>query len=479
VQVPDATTMRFGGDGVVSLDYPLGSAGSAADFGAGRPVDGLARFPDFVVTFAPDPLAGLRAYHDALAGLHAVAAAAPPGTRPSWWSDPIVDTWGEQMATGVQRGSPRYGADWVRAFVRSWQQRYHVDHFTVVIDSRWQERIGDSLPDAIRFGGVQGMRSLIAGLHAQGLHVLLWWPMWAHRIDVIPMNARQARLLQGERLIDPTAPDFVTTMTQTVADMLGSGPQQLGADGLKLDWQYDITDHLADPGVASGARALYRYMDVIHTAAHALRPDALIDASAAAPQFTAVADAVRLYDAWSNTEWDRRAAMVAALDPEMLIDGDGWEATPADMVAHTVASTVYGTPALYFSTTWMGGAAIPPALSDDLGAVVGLAPLKGQGYAVPLGTEWEYLVGSTVTARTFADERALVVRPAVCTPAWQATVATTIGGRLLVPVLGPRLVDVVDSAGRRIAATPVAQGVVLSARPGGVYRLSFTGGCRA
>jgi hypothetical protein len=48
-----------------------------------------------------------------------------------------------------------------------------------------------------------------------------------------------------------------------------------------------------------------------------------------------------------------------------------------------------------------------------------------------------------------------------------------------VPVLGPRLVDVVDSASRRIAATPVAQGVVLSARPGGVYRLSFTGGCQA
>src|SRR5258708_38964862 len=61
VQVPDATTMQLGRDGVVRIDSPLAHAGSTPDFGAGPPVDGLVRFPDFLVTLAPDPLTGLRA----------------------------------------------------------------------------------------------------------------------------------------------------------------------------------------------------------------------------------------------------------------------------------------------------------------------------------------------------------------------------------------------------------------------------------
>jgi len=477
VQLPDATTMSLGHDGAISVDYPLGRTGGT-DVGACTAVDGSMRLPDFVVTFAGDPIAGLRAYHDALTAEHAVAVASPPGSRPQWWSEPLVDTWGEQMATGAQRGSPHFGADWVRSFVRDWRARYHVQHFTVVIDSRWQARIGDSLPDPLRFGGVAGMRKLVDELHAQGLHVMLWWPMWARRIDVIPMSARQARLLSGEHVIDPTAPDFETTMARTVEDLVGTGPGELNADGLKLDWQYDIPDSLGHAEQAWGARALYRYMDTIHTVAHALRHDAMIDASAAAPQFADVADAVRLYDAWSAAEWDRRAAIVAAADPDMLIDGDGWQTDNVDTLPHTVASTVYGTPAVYFSSTWLGGTPIPADVSDQVGAVVALSALKGQGRAVPLpGDEWEYQVGRLVTARTFAGDRALVVRSATCTPTWRATVVTTVGGRVLVPMSGRRLLGAVDSLGRRAVATPNAHGVMLTMRAGGVYTLTFSGGC--
>ncbi|HEV7679802.1 MAG TPA: hypothetical protein VGQ42_14660 [Candidatus Dormibacteraeota bacterium] len=478
VQVPSATSMRVGHDGAVSIDYPLASVDATADLGAGTGQAGMLRFPDFVVTFAADPLTGLRAYHDALVGLKAVTVASPPGSRPAWWSEPIVDTWGEQMAVHAFRGSPAFTADWVRSFAADWKARYHVDHFTLVIDSRWQERIGDPMPDPLRFGGVAGMRALIDELHAQGLHVLLWWPMWAHRIDTIPLSAKLARTATPERLIDPTTTSFQSEMAATVGALVGSGGDALAADGLKLDWQYNIPATVSNPARGYGALALYRYMDAIHSSAHRLRPDAMIDASAAAPQFAAVADTLRLYDAWSTAEWDRRAALVAAVNPDMLIDGDGWQVDATTVIPHTVASTVYGTPAMYFGKTWVGGLPITPALTDQLGAVVSLSSIKGQGHPVPLaGGEWQYEVGKAVTARTFAHAHALVVRAPACAQNWHGTVTSTVPGRLLVPMAGSRLVSAVDSAGHRVAAQLVAQGVMLTLRAGAVYQLNFAGGC--
>jgi hypothetical protein len=162
----------------------------------------------------------------------------------------------------------------------------------------------------------------------------------------------------------------------------------------------------------------------------------------------------------------------------VLIDGDGWQADTASLVPHTVASTVYGTPSYYFGRTLMGAVPIATALSDELGAVLSLSGIKGQGQAVPLADgEWQYEVGSMVTAQTFAQDHAVVVRAPVCGPTWKSTVASTVAGRLLVPMSGRRLVAAVDGAGHRVPATLVAHGVLLTVRAGGVYQLSFSGGC--
>ena len=478
VQVPSATSIGLNRDGALAIDYPLARAGDAPDFGAGPPDGALVRFPQFVVTFSSDPQGGLRAYHDALSALHAITVASPPGSRSAWWSEPLVDTWGEQMAEKAHRSSPLFTADWVRGFVADWKQRYHLEHFTLIIDSRWQERIGEAMPDPVRFGGVAGMRALVDAMHAQGVHVLLWWPMWAHGIPTIPMTAKQARRAAPSQMVDPTASSFATQMAATVTTLVGTGPDALGADGLKLDWQYDIPETLANPGDAYGALALYRYMDAIHTVAHALRHDAMIDASSVAPQFAAVADTVRLYDAWSTADWDRRAAIAAAVDPDVLIDGDGWQVDAATVVPHTVASTVYGTPSYYFGRTFTGQVPIAASLSDQIGAVLALSGIKGQGRPVPLADgEWQYEVGKLVTAQTFAHDRALVVRPPTCGAQWKDTVATTVAGRLLVPISGRTLLGAADSAGHRVAATAVAGGVLLTVRAGGVYTINFSGGC--
>jgi hypothetical protein len=472
VQVPSATTLRLMVDGGVAVDYPPALVARGADLGAGTAVGGLVPFPDLLVTFAADPYAGLRAYHDALVPRGEATAAAPPGSRPAWWSEPMVDTWGEQMATHAARSSPLYTADWVRQLAAQWRRRFGVSAVTLVIDSRWQARIGDPDPDPVRFGGLAGMRTLISDLHAQGDHVLLWWPMWAWHVAHVPPSTATLRAARADQIVDPTASAFDAAATSNVATLLGDGPDQLGADGLKLDWGYDIPRRLADPGRGWGAAALHRYLRVLHTAAHAVRPDALVDASAVAPQFAAVADSVRLYDAWSEADWNRRALVVSAVDPDSLIDGDGWQATAASMVTHTVASTVYGTPALYFVTRLANGTAIPPALAQDLGAVVGLSGDKGQGRARSLGGgDWAYLDPSGVTARSFAGSTGLVV--------WQSsacgTAVSALGGRVVVPLDRLARMVVRDGSGRIVAVRSTAAGLSLTMLRGRPYHLQRPG----
>jgi hypothetical protein len=472
VEVPAATSMRLGDDGGVVVDYPPFLARAGVDLGAGAPQAGMVRFPEFVATMEPDPWSGLRAYHDALSPRGESAAASPPGSRPGWWSQPMVDTWGEQVATKAARSSPLYTAEWVRDYVAEWKRRFGGGPITVVIDSRWQQQIGSAQPDPVRFGGIAGMRALVDALHAEGDRVLLWWPLWARNIArVPPATAVFRRSARADQIVDPTARGFQDETAATMTTLLGSGPGELAADGVKLDWGYDIPLTLADPSLGWGASALYRYLAVLHAAAHAVRHEALVDASAAAPQFASVTDAVRLYDAWSLADWNRRAAVVSAVDPETLIDGDGWQATAADIVAHTVSSTVYGTPAVYFATRLADGRPITPALAEELGAVVALSPDKGQGTARSLtGGDWEYVAESAVRALSFSDGTGLVVwRTTGC-----GTAMSTTGGRLVLPLGAARGLTVHDG-GRAVPITRLKTGIRLVMVAGRPYTLQRQG----
>jgi hypothetical protein len=473
VEVPAATSMRLASDGGVAVDYPLTLARAGVDLGAGAAEGGMLPFPEFVVTMAPDPLSGLRAYHDALSPRGESASASPPGSRPDWWSQPMVDTWGEQVATRAARSSPLYTAEWVRDFVAEWKRRFGGGPVTVIIDSRWQDQIGSAVPDPVRFGGVAGMRALIDALHAEGDRVLLWWPMWARNIPrVPPATAVFRRSATAEQVVDPTAAGFEEATAAAMTTLLGAGPGDLDADGVKLDWGYDIPLTLSDPSLGWGAAALYRYLAVLHADARAVRGDALVDASAAAPQFASVTDAVRLYDAWSLADWNRRAAVVSAVDPETLIDGDGWQATAADIVAHTVSSTVYGTPAVYFATRLADGRPISPALAEELGTVVALSPDKGQGTARSLaGGDWEYVSDSAVRARSFAAGTGLVVwRTAGC-----GTAVSTAGGRVVLPIGAARGLVVREPGGRPVPISHLTTGVGVVMVAGRLYTLQRPG----
>lgn len=447
MQVPNASELRVDPTGAVSVNYPLHRLHSIPDTGAGGWSGGMIRFPAFIVTLTPDTTSGLSDYHDAVAAGGAAPALAPP--QAAWWHMPIVDTWGAQMAEHVIRGSPGFTTEWVRNFVSQVQQQYGLKHFTLVIDSRWEHDLGSALPDVARFGGVSGMRSLIDDLHAMGLRVLLWWPMWS-------TGTPSGALSSGSEVaaVDPTAAGFQDAMSSTVTQMLGQGPDDLAADGLKLDWEYAIPEVTSNPALGIGDAALYRYLQVIHTAAHAVRADALVEASAASPQFERVTDSVRLYDAWSEQAWDARAAIVAAAEPGVLIDGDGWQTTPADAVAHVLSSTVYGVPALYFGGTWASGKPVPDATARLLGSVAALAADKGAGRVITLpGGGWELLSHGRDVAQTLDGETGAVVWKQQPGGVMLGHVVSSIGGTVSIPLPREGAATVVSPTGQHIPLT--------------------------
>ena len=411
VHVPDATEIAVSRGGGITVDYPLQLLSTFGDSGAGgrvrRPTGAAAGtwlgFPSFALTMATDPLTGLGDYRAALVALHQAPVAAPPGSRPDWWGWPLVDTWGQQSVSLAARASKEFDTAWVTRFAQTWRQRFGVAHFTVIIDSQWQARLGSPLPSH-RFGGIAGMRKLIDELHAEGLKVMLWWPFWIDQTS--PMHRYR---------FDPTASSFPASIRHDMTITLGRGPGDLDADGLKLDWGYLVStmtkEHYSHPAKGLGVAALLRYMTVLSTDAWKTHPRALIDASAMAPQFGGTEDALRLYDARMASTWSARAAIVAEADPDSLIDGDGWRVdSSAEAISHIIGSAVFGTPAVYYATRWSGGAPISRGLAKALGAILDSAEARGQG--VPRRNAdgvWSYFVKGQLSAQTLGNDRAIAV----------------------------------------------------------------------
>ena len=475
VQIPDATALSIDSRSAITVNYPLrllarfpdtGAGGTVAPprGGPGKPLAGSwLEFPSFVFTAAPDQYSGLYQYHLALSALGMAPTAAPPGRRPSWWSWPMVDTWGQQLLTGAARDSPKYTAAWVLNFASQWRQQFHVRHFTLVIDAQWQARLGDPTPSS-RFGGFSGMKALIARLHSEGIRVMLWWKLWT---DQLP-DGKVASY-------DPTQPGFTTLLSSQVDQMVGPGPNSLGADGLKLDWAFLVpppsAEQLARPQLGLGAAVLLRYMRILSSAAWHADPTSLIDASAVAPQFGGTEDTLRLYDAHLASTWSYRAAIVSAVDPNSAIDGDGWALLSSQAIPHIVASSVFGIPSIYYVGRWAKGTRFAPGLARDLGMVIQAAQARGQGRAVPTGTGWEYVVAGRVSARTLANDRAIVVyHYSDSGRCIGATVVSAVEATLEVPGCSGLTAVTAAATGAR----PVRLGRSgLQAEPGVPYRISF------
>jgi hypothetical protein len=145
--------------------------------------------------------------------------------------------------------------------------------------------------------------------------------------------------------------------------MLGDAPDELGADGLKLDLTARTPSGVATShgGGAWGVDLLRRLLEIVADEARSARQDALIIGQTPNPLLAPAVDMIRLNDMLRLDDprpivdvvpqMRHRAALVRAATPELPIDTDDWCAPDlAGWRAYTAIKTQLGVPALYYTT---------------------------------------------------------------------------------------------------------------------------------
>lgn len=436
VQIPDADFMGVAPSGAIEMDYPLATLAKVPDTGAGGMSGGLIQFPQLVLTFGQSAHQDLSSYGSVLDALGVV----PPtrltqGTVPQWWHQPLVDTFGQQELNGVTNFANPFGfnSSYVENFATQYQQRLGIKHFTLIIDATWQanpgpgRHLGSPRPSTRLFGGYTGMRQLIDHLHRQGIKVLLWWGSW----DAQPGDMAYTMGVVNHGTIDPTSPNFPAYVKKVTQLILGNGPGDLNANGLKMDFNYAVPPAVGypweNPSLGVGVAATYRYFSTFYHDAHQVRPNALITESIAAPQFAGVMDAVRLNDASpvgalpSEVEWQSRARTVSDAMPQVMIDSDGGNIDAQGALEHFLSATAYGIPDNYFLTAWANG---PMSASQALlvGEIQKLAKHKVPGTPVRISPgNWLSERNGYVTAQDLASTTGVTVdaTPTVAVDVWE------------------------------------------------------------
>ncbi|MGC8897761.1 MAG: NPCBM/NEW2 domain-containing protein [Bacteroidota bacterium] len=387
----------------------------------------------------------------------------------AWWMDPLICTWSEQCMDNAAQASPRFTSGWVKQYVLGQEKALGLNHFTVIIDDKWQWKYGDPRPDPTRFGD---MRELIDWIHRRGHRVLLWWRCWYGERGSLP---DQMGLLDNG-YIDATHPRFEEYVKQAVKIMLGKGAGELNADGFKVDYIFDVRDPATaiytQPSLGVGIKEVYRFARIWYREAKKVKKDCLITFSGPDPHFSLVQDMSRLNDAGRDSLQRQYRARVSALSlPNLLIDGDG-----ADMFVpladyHHVVSSAYGTPSLYNLTRFSDG-----PITEDMHRLTGnifrLSALKKPGHPIfkSFGN-WQYVRNNKIVAESFQDGTVFIVYP----DEQQALLISTKQQDLTVPLHGalPLKVQTGEGSDVKFRLLPAGYLMIPNAQRGEVYALSF------
>jgi hypothetical protein len=288
---------------------------------------------------------------------------------PAWWSGPIYCSWGDQVYAARMREGRRDEDDGshyaTEKNIDRWlatAEREKLPIGTVILDLGWMWAYGDFEPNPKHFSDLRGY---IDKLHAKGLHVLLWIPMYEATGTLFNLDKPNSEVAakHPEWLVQTREGNLTNTFDYTNAEardylrsrihyMLSSDSGALNADGLKVDF----VDRLPDPAMSTfhdpswgiGELMNAKVMELIYTSAKKAKTDAFIDSSFMNPLFQAWQDVIRLNDDVSNaveTYWWR--AWTASVNGVRLIDGDDWWAMERYLVPLTLAKSAWGIPNLY------------------------------------------------------------------------------------------------------------------------------------
>jgi hypothetical protein len=312
-------------------------------------VDG--RFEAPAVVLVP----GLASPYDAIAPTDV-----PARQQPDWWRGAIFCGWGAQChlsSVGEGPAPAQATQENYERFLGALEAQGIVPP-TVVLDDKWQVTYGRNEPDPAKWPDLRGW---IAGRHARGQKVLLWWKAWDPE-GVDPELC--VRRPDGEPVaLDPTNPRTQELLREVMHELVS--PDGLDGDGLKVDFTARTPSgrSLASARGAWGIALLYELLRIVYTAVKEAKPDALVITQTPHPAFAAVTDMVRLNDMLRLVDPGRirpetvvpqmrhRAALTRAAQPHTLVDTDDW-AIPdlATWRDYLRAKPELGVPSLYYAT---------------------------------------------------------------------------------------------------------------------------------
>jgi hypothetical protein len=370
--VPDGPWLSFGlaapapALGFTALDYVAadGGFGFRLAYEGHTAVDGDFDLPTLVIRpGAVDPYEALAGHRAALVtrGLARPPARTAKNTRPAWWLQPMFCGWGAQCHLARIAGEPLSAAPRY-----STQQRY--DAFlatlvangvvpgTVVVDDKWQADYATGDPDPAKW---PDMRGWIAGRHARGQRVLLWWKAWDP--GSLPAELCVRTATGAPVAIDPDEAGARDAIRASVRRMLGA--DELDADGLKIDFTARTPSGvtLRHRGPGWGVELLRRLLETVHDEAKRLKPDSLLIGQAPNPAVDPYVDMIRLNDMLRLDDPEPavpivpqmryRAAVVRAASPDHPVDTDDWCVPDlANWRAYAAIQPELGVPALYYAT---------------------------------------------------------------------------------------------------------------------------------
>ena len=331
-------------------------------YGKTKPV-GVFETPHLVMHFGSTERSVLQSYVDYLIKNRMVKK--PAGKAPSWWREPIFCGWGEQAYQAdfhKKLGEKDMKLEW-NPFQYSNQGFYEsmvnilekqkVPFGTIIIDDKWMKERG--LP-AVDEGKWQDIRGFIERMHKKGKKVLLWWGLFTG--EGVPAELCVTR--GGQKICeDPTNPEFVKLLRESIRRMISDKAGCYNADGFKIDFTAAVPAHneAQRAGVVWGIELLKTYLREIYSSAKKVKKDAFIITHAANPYFMDVCDAIRLNDIDKNYQdsvilkMEFRAEMAALACPGLLIDTDNWPCPSRKAwLEYMQMQPLMGVPSLYYAS---------------------------------------------------------------------------------------------------------------------------------
>lgn len=266
--------------------------------------------------------------------LRSSGAAPNPRREPAeWWYDTLLCTWGEQCNIRneiIANGRKDHLEHPVVTYESQANQARWISHLVdqgvpvgvVSTSDKWQRDRYRLLPDVGRY---EDLSAFARWNHAASRHVIAWWGLWS--VDGAPRDWCICDDEGKPLSVDPGNAEYREVLVEDVTRLLS--PSGYDLDGFFLDFtaRQALPKALAE-GHKTGIELLHDYVALVHGAAKAAKPDAMIMTHCPHPYFADVTDVLRLND-WALKrpniiEQATYRHQIASSCSDWLINTDNW-----------------------------------------------------------------------------------------------------------------------------------------------------------